>query len=339
MAEKADARPTMDDVAAEAGVSQMTVSRVMRGTGQTSDAVRGKVLEAARRLGYVQNRLATAFRDETSPLIAVVLPTLKNRVFSEVLSGINDVLSASGHRPVFGVSEYSMSREEDLITDLLSWRPSGLILAGLEHTKGARDAIRTSGVRVAEIMDIEGEPISAAFGFSQTDAGRETARHMIAKGYRRFGYIGSLSGNDLRAEKRLDGFREVIAQAGAQVLSERMVDGPSSMVAGRRETAAMLAAAQRPEAIYYSNDDLAAGGMMHCLAEGLAMPSDVALAGFNGLAFLEALPLRLTTVETPRLEIGRRAASFVLQSPEEARGDTGVVSVDLGFQLFAGETC
>jgi LacI family gluconate utilization system Gnt-I transcriptional repressor len=329
----------MDDVAAEAGVSQMTVSRVMRGTGQTSDAVRSKVLEAARRLGYVQNRLATAFRDETSPLIAVVLPTLKNRVFSEVLSGINDVLSASGHRPVFGVSEYAMAREEALVRDLLSWRPSGLILAGLEHTEAARAAIRASGVRVAEVMDIEGAPMSAAFGFSQTEAGRATARHMIAKGYRRFGYIGSQNGSDLRAEKRLQGFREVIAQAGAQVLSVRRVDGPSSMLGGRRETAAMLAGPERPEAIYFSNDDLAAGGMMHCLAEGIEMPSALALAGFNGLAFLEALPLRLTTVETPRLEIGRRAARFVLQAAEEAARGGETLSVDLGFTLVAGETC
>ena len=337
--DRVDARPTMDDIAAEAGVSQMTVSRVMRRTGQTSDEVRDRVLAAARKLGYVQNKLASALRDESSPLVAVVLPTLRNRVFSEVLNGVNEVLSEAGLRPVFGVSEYSERREEELVTDLLSWRPIGLILSGLEHSDTTRAAIRASGVRVAELMDIDGEPISAAFGLSQIEAGRVTARHMIAKGHRRFGYIGSLSDRDVRAEKRLSGFREVIREAGAQIVAERFADGPSSMTIGRRETAAMLGSPDRPEAVYFSNDDLAAGGMMHCLVENIAMPSELALAGFNGLSFLEALPLKLTTVETPRLEMGRLAASYLLHAPSETDGHGKAQFVDLGFRLVLGETC
>jgi LacI family gluconate utilization system Gnt-I transcriptional repressor len=333
----------MDDIAAEAGVSQMTVSRVMRGTGQTTTEVRDRVLNAARRLGYVQNRLATALRGESSSLVALVLPTLRNRVFSEVLNGANEVLAAGGLRPVFGVTEYSAAREEELVRDLLSWRPKGLILSGLEHSDATRAAIRASGVRVAELMDIDGDPISVAFGLSQTEAGRATARHMLAKGYRRFGYIGSLGGKDLRAEKRLAGFREVLREAGAQILSERLIHGPSSMVEGRRETAAMSAAADAPEAIYYSNDDLAAGGIMHCLSEGLSIPTQLALAGFNGLSFLDALPLRLTTVETPRLEMGRRAAAHIMRQPgpEDVVSDPGPTAglVDLGFRLIPGETC
>ena len=339
MSGKSDSRPTMDDIAAEAGVSQMTVSRVMRGTGQTSAEVRERVQAAASKLGYVQNRLATAFRDESSPLVAVVLPTLRNRVFSEVLDGANEVLSSAGLRPVFGVTEYSQEREDELVRDLLSWRPRGLILSGLEHSDATRAAVVASGVRVAEVMDVDGKPISAAFGLSQTAAGRVTAQHMLSKGYRRFGYIGSQSGKDLRAEKRFAGFREVVRQAGAQIIAKRLLTGPSSMTEGRRETAAMVAAPDRPEAIYFSNDDLAAGGIMHCLSAGISIPSELALAGFNGLSFLESLPVRLTTVATPRLEMGRRAAAFVMAAtdPEKSTGMGGLV--DLGFQLVPGETC
>lgn len=327
--------PTMDDIAAEAGVSQMTVSRVMRGAGKTSPELRERVEQAARKLGYVQNRLASALREETSPLVAVVLPTLGNRVFSEVLTGLNETLAQRGVQPVFGVCEYSLSREEEIVRDLLSWRPRGIVLPGLEHTAATRAAIHASGVRVAEVMDIDGTPISAAFGLSQTEAGRATARYMLERGYRRFGYIGSQGGRDLRAVKRQDGFREIIRAAGAQMVLERVTEAPSSMVAGRKITAEVLARPDAPDALYYSNDDLAAGGIMHCLSRGIAVPEQVALAGFNGLAFLEALPIRLTTIETPRQEMGRRAALFVTESAETQ--DAG--PVDLGFRLVRGQSC
>lgn len=332
------AAPTMEDIAVEAGVSQMTVSRVMRGTGKTSGAVRDRVEQAARRLGYVQNRVARALREETTPLVAVVLPTLGNRVFSEVLTGLNETLTDKRVQPVFGVSEYSLEREEEIVRELLAWRPRGIVLPGLEHTEATRAAIRASGVRVAEVMDVDGAPLSAAFGISQAEAGRATARYMLEKGYRRFGYIGSQGGRDLRAAKRFGGFCEVIRAAGAQLVLRRVSDAPSSMVEGRRVTADILAQADAPEALYYSNDDLAAGGMMHCLSTGIDIPGRVALAGFNGLAFLEALPIRLTTIETPRLDMGRRAALYVTGG-DPAKDPEETTVVDLGFRLVRGESC
>ena len=128
------AQPTMHDVARVAGVSQMTVSRVMRGTGYISKDVKNEVVKAAREMGYVHNRLAGGNATYDNPIVGVVIPTMQNRVFNEVLSGINDTLVESGLRPVFGVTEYSLETEEDVVFDLLSWRPRGLILPGLEHT-------------------------------------------------------------------------------------------------------------------------------------------------------------------------------------------------------------
>lgn len=331
-------RPTMDDVADKAGVSQMTVSRVMNGKGYISEDVRTRVKTAAAEIGYVQNRLARGLRSEMTPLIAVVLPTLGNSVFNDVLSGITDALTDEGCRPVFGVTEYSEEKEDALVRDLLSWRPSGIILAGLEHSDITRKAIAAAGVRVVEVMDIDGTPISVAFGLSQTAAGQTTAKHMLAKGHRRFVYAGSHSGRDLRAGKRLEGFRQVVREAGATLLAEEISAKPSSMMEGRRMTAEILSRPDRPDAIYYSNDDLATGGIMHCLSEGIRMPEDIALAGFNGLPFLEALPVRLTTIETPRYETGKQAGKFI-SLPNDDHSGSSARAVNLGFTLSAGQTC
>lgn len=328
----------MDDVADLAGVSQMTVSRVMSGKGYISSEVRDRVNAAALEIGYVQNRLARGLRSEQSSLIAVVLPTLGNTVFTEALSGITDALTAQSFRPVFGLTEYSEDREYELVRDLLSWRPSGIVLAGLEHSDQTRKAIDASGVRVAEIMDIDGEPISTAFGLSQKAAGQITAQHMLDKGHRRFIYVGSQSGADLRAGKRLEGFRQTVREAGGTMMSELISTLPSSMIEGRRMTAEILSGPQRPDAIYYSNDDLAAGGIMHCLAEGVSIPDDIAMAGFNGLPYLDALPIQLTTIKTPRYDIGFRAGQFLAMQGDD-RPSAGPQLVDLGFQLSVGETC
>lgn len=328
----------MDDVANRAGVSQMTVSRVMSGKGYISSKVRAQVEAAAAEIGYVQNRLARGLRSEQSSLIAVVLPTLGNTVFTEVLRGITDALTAQSFRPVFGLTEYSEEREYELVRDLLSWRPSGIVLAGLEHSDQTRQAIDASGVRVAEVMDIDGEPISAAFGLSQIAAGQVTAQHMLDKGHRRFVYAGSQSGSDLRAGKRLEGFRQKVREAGGTMVSEIISALPSSMVEGRRMTAEILASADRPDAIYYSNDDLAAGGIMHCLAEGVSIPDDIAMAGFNGLPYLDALPIQLTTVKTPRYDIGLQAGQL-LAAQGQGGQSTAPKLVDLGFELSVGQTC
>lgn len=303
--------PNMHDVAGLAGVSQMTVSRVMRGTGYISKNVRDQVLKSARQIGYIHNRLAGGNAAYDNPLVGVIVPTLTNRVFTEVLSGLSDTLGQSGLRPVFGVSEYSPDTEEELVFDLLSWRPRGLILPGLEHSPAVRQIVERTGVRTAEIMDSDGEPISACFGFSHRAAGRDMARHMIAKGYRRFAFVAGQDGADLRADKRFRAFLGVIAEAGASNLGQAMSSEPSSMMEGRRLTAELLARPEKPDAIYYANDELAAGGLMHCLAEGIGVPHDVAIAGFNGLEFLDSLPAQITTTTTPRYDIGVAAATWI----------------------------
>ncbi|KIC48143.1 hypothetical protein RA29_17605 [Tateyamaria sp. ANG-S1] len=324
----------MHDVARVAGVSQMTVSRVMRGAGYISKDVKKEVVRAARDIGYVHNRLAGGNANYDNPIVGVVVPTLQNRVFTEVLSGINATLDESGLRPVFGVSEYSLETEEDLVFDLLSWRPRGLILPGLEHTDQLRKIVAKTGVRVAEIMDIDGDPISTCFGFSHSKVGAEMAVHMIGRGYRSFGYIGSLGELDLRAAKRFRAFAKVVQEAGATLHAVEKTRDASSMETGRLMTDRILQRIDRPQAIYYANDDLAAGGLMHCLAEGLSVPDDVALAGFNGLGFLSALPKRITTTVTPRYDIGASAANWILQSQDQEMPSI----IELAAALRVGET-
>lgn len=336
-AASATRRPTMSDVARLADVSQMTVSRVMRKTGYVSQDIIDRVQAASAQLGYVHNRIAGGLAGEKNALVGVVLPTLGNRVFTEVLTGITQALASSGVQPVFGVSEYSPDIEAALVEDLLSWRPMGLILPGLEQSEPIRKMVEASGIRTAQIMDIDGAPLqgehAACFGFSQVRAGIEMAEHLLEKGYRRFGYVGSQVDLDLRAAKRRQAFVETIERHGAELVAERQSDEPSSMVVGRSLTADILADSTPPAAIYYANDDLASGGLMHCIAQTISVPDEVAIAGFNGLNFLQSMPLKVTTTRTPRYEIGFQAGQYV-SGAEQSGGQL----VDLGTTIEPGQT-
>src|SRR6516162_7810968 len=150
---------TITDVAHRAKVGESTVSRVLRNHGSVSPSTREKILKAAADLNYVPNRIAGALASMTSRLIGVVIPSVGNTVVPEVLAGANMVLEDAGFQPVIGVSNYDPAREETLIESILSWRPAGILVAGLEHTDRARAMLRGSGIRVVELLDIDGEGI------------------------------------------------------------------------------------------------------------------------------------------------------------------------------------
>ncbi|NBQ50958.1 MAG: LacI family transcriptional regulator, partial [Marivivens sp.] len=149
---------TLRDVSEASGVSEMTVSRVLRNKGDVSDATRKRVQDAAKSLGYVPNKIAGALASQRVNLVAVIIPSLGNMVFPEVLSGISEILADTDLQPVVGVTDYLPEKEEKVLFEMLSWRPSGVIIAGLEHSDASRAMLRQAGCPVVEIMDVDGHP-------------------------------------------------------------------------------------------------------------------------------------------------------------------------------------
>lgn len=320
------------DVARQAGVGESTVSRVLRNKGSVSQQTRQKILKVAADLHYVPNRIAGTLASMTSKLVGIVIPSVGNTVVPEVLAGANQVLEDAGFQPVIGVSNYDPQREEALIESILSWRPSGLLVAGLEHTERARAMLKGSGVRVVELIDTDGEGIDIVVGSSHRAAGRKSAEHLLTRGYRRIGYVGHDFTVDIRAGKRLEGFRAALAEKGLAFTDEEISsDGASSVEAGRIGLARLMARRPALDAVYFSNDDLAIGGYFHCLENRISVPGDLALFGYNGLEIARLTPLPLSTIRSPRFAMGKTGAELLL------RGGPAQL-VDLGFELVPGAT-
>jgi LacI family gluconate utilization system Gnt-I transcriptional repressor len=325
---------TVREVALRAEVSESTVSRIMRNEGLVAEATRAKVMESVRALGYVPNRIAGSLASLDSQLVGVIVPSLSNIVFPEVLQGINAGLKTSNYQSVISVSDYDMDREEMLVRGILAWQPAAILITGFDHTVATRRMLDQSGVRVVEMMDIDSAPIDIAVGMSHRKAGYVAGRHLVERGYRRFGYVGHDWTADRRARLRYDGLSEALSESGLSIIAHAISDGPSSVSTGREQTAQLCAMAKVDVAVY-SNDDMAVGGVFYCQGASIRLPDQLAIFGFNGLDIGRELPQPLSTVRSNRFMIGKQAIDAILQSTQ--RPDTKT-TIDTGFEVYLGKT-
>lgn len=338
MRRKVDTRGqlTLRDVSEASGVSEMTVSRVLRQQGDVSAKTREKVLEAARALGYVPNKIAGALASNRVNLVAVIIPSLSNMVFPEMLSGVSEVLENTPLQPVVGATYYDPEKEEKVLYEMLSWRPSGIIIAGLEHSEASRAMLANAGVPVVEVMDIDGEQVDAAVGISHWRSGYEMGQEILARGYRRIGFMTTTSEGDYRARKRMEGLQRALGEAGVSLADQIFYSGGSGFAKGREMTQAILTNTPDLDFLYYSNDLTGAGGLLHCLEQGLDVGGDLGLAGFNGFTLLEGLPRVLATTESCRRETGVEAAKIISGETQFAADDDR--KIELSPTIRPGDT-
>ncbi|MBU6490052.1 MAG: LacI family DNA-binding transcriptional regulator, partial [Burkholderiales bacterium] len=224
-------RPTLEQVARQAGVSTITASRALRGLSSVGAEYVEKVREAARELNYVTNAAARALARAQSETVAVLVPSLTNNVFTDVVEAIHEVLRPHGIEILIGNSHYLRGEEEDLIRRYLASPPMGMIVTGFDRTEAARRLIAASGVPCVHIMEFAKAQNVYCVGFSQQDAGDAVARHLIARGCRRNAFIAAQL--DPRMLQRGEGFRRALQSAGIHEPElEILTPAPSSIGLG-----------------------------------------------------------------------------------------------------------
>ncbi len=330
----ATGRVTMQDVAVEAGTSMISVSRAFRGAGSVSPALRARIEDAAARLGYVPDRAASALASSRSMNVAVVIPSITNTVFVEMLAGIDEVLSPHGYQMITATTGYSPAEELRLLRGLLAFRPDGVLLTGTDHLPETLRLLETPALPAVHMMELNNRAGSYSVGFSQEEGGAAIARHFIERGYRRMGFVAVQL--DPRTLARGAGFRKALEAAGLGAPRELLVPDRSSIPLGADLLDRMLEEHPDTEALFFCNDDLAQGALFHCQRRGIPVPERLAIAGFNDLPASAWTMPTLSTVATPRYQVGRESAAMLLdlmsgRVPASAR-------LDLGFTLHVRET-
>jgi LacI family gluconate utilization system Gnt-I transcriptional repressor len=325
----------LTEVAKLAGVSPITASRFFRNPEALSVAKRERVDSAVKELGYVPNLAARALASHRTEVIGVVIPSLTNNVFADVLRGIYDSLEGSRYSIQLANTRYSILQEEKLLQLFRAQKPAGLIVTGINQTADSRAILESMNCPVAQIMEIGDEPVDMMVGFSHYEASSAAIAHILAQGRRRIGFLGARM--DPRVQRRFEGYRD--AMKAASLFDPNLVvttTVPTTVTLGGTLFADLVAQSPDIDAVFCVNDDLALGVLFECQRRRISVPRDLAIVGFNDLEFMASAVPSLTSVRTNRYEMGRHAVTMVIDAIEGRRPEVPVL--DLGFQLMVRES-
>ncbi|NRA14915.1 MAG: LacI family DNA-binding transcriptional regulator [Oceanospirillaceae bacterium] len=333
---RAKGRITLNDVAKTVGVSAITISRALNDPDKVKPVLRARIEKAVAELNYVPNRAARSLAAGSTQTLAVVIPTISNTVFSNVLKGIYDQTIEHNYEVLFANTYYSLQNEEKVISKLLAQYPDGIITTGLDMTERSKELLQAANIPLVQIMEVgAGEVLDMNVGFSHFDAGASMAEYLLAQGYRNIGFLGAQM--DFRSQRRMQGFLSKLADANLETDKYLMTTTiPSSVKLGGHMIADLLSEHPQVDAVFCNNDDLAYGAIFECQRRKLRIPEQIAIAGFNDLDASASINPSLTTIRTPLYEIGNRATELLINTLK--RRPNLSKTLDLGFELIARDS-
>ena len=319
----------MADVGRLAGVSQVTVSRALSAPGKVSPGTLKRIHDAIARTGYVPNAVAGALASNKSNLIAALVPSVTNIVYSSMLHAFSEIMWRHGYQIMLSETGFDPEREERAIAIHLSRRPDAILLTGVHHSGNARRMLHNAGIPVVEIWDISDTPIDCCVGFSHAEAGRAAADFAADAGYQ---HAATITAGDERAMRRRDAFATRYAKRLGGTVQQ--VDFPTSATLGlgRDALSRLIGQGLRSRtAIFCSSDQFAHGVLIEAAARGLSVPGDVAVIGFGDQDFAASTSPTLTSIRVDRQILGQAAANTLLA--RFADGPKLAAVHDVGFEV------
>ncbi|MFJ5934490.1 LacI family DNA-binding transcriptional regulator [Streptomyces sp. NPDC003444] len=309
-------RPTLEEVAARAGVGRGTVSRVINGSPKVSEQAKAAVERAVAELGYVPNRAARALAGSRTDAVALVIPETEARLFAEpyfldIIRGVSAELADADKQLLLTLirSEQERQRFEQY---LAAQRVDGVLLVSVHDDDPLPDQVRALGLpAVLNGRRSQGESV-AFVDSDNTGAGRAAVAHLAARGRRA---VATITGplDMYVARCRLDGYREGLAEAGLAADEGLVANGDFTEEGGRRAMRELLDRRPGLDAVFAASDVMAAGARAVLREAGRRVPEDVALVGVDDSAVARHMDPPLTSVRQPIEEMGRAMARLLLQ--------------------------
>ncbi|PRX43467.1 LacI family transcriptional regulator [Prauserella shujinwangii] len=305
----------MEDVAARAGVSRALVSLVFNDSPKVSERRRAAVLAAAAELGYQPHAMAKALASRTSTVLGVLVSDLRNTFFADVIEGLDGAATQAGFELVLNTGSRSPAREADALRRLLSFRPAGVVLLSPVL---AASAIAAAARRVPVVLVSRGsrQPGVDTVNDDGVSGARLAVEHLISLGHRRIAHLDG--GTATAAAARRKGYRQAMA---AHDLPARVLPSEHTDTAGEKAVRALLGTVEGddvPTALFAGNDFNAFGAISALEEAGLRVPEDVSVVGYDNTSLAALRRVSLTTVDQPRMEMGRLAVETLL---ERVRGE------------------
>lgn len=326
----------LQEVAAVAGVSTITVSRCVSNPSRVSKKTLDHVLKVAAQLGYIPNRLASGLASAKSMVVGIVVPTIANPIHGVIMQGVADLLEPAGYQILLGNSHFSKRNELELVRTFLGHRVDGILLTGKDHSQECIDMLARSRKPVVEMFDYTPNPIDVSVGSSNFDAGASLAQYMIARGRKRFAFVGHTGLDDSRMMARLEGLLAVCAEAGLPPPMHYEVTSDPGTPTGGEVIGAVLRETPDIDAVMFAGHLVAVSAIQYAIDLKIDVPGRVAIAGFGDTPMAQWIKPSLTTVRFPNRETGVEAGKMML---ERLAGRTPQQrAVRLGFEILSRES-
>lgn len=328
---------TMADVAKDAGVGTITVSRALRDPSKVSEGTLRAVLASVTKLGYVLDETAASLSSKRSRIVGAVVSTLDQSIFSATIRGLATGLQTRGQQLLLATTDYDEDRESELITAMIGRKPEALVLTSSEHRINAVQRIRAANIPTIECWEIPTHPICAAVGFSNREAGRSITHHLLALGRKKIAYLGAQREGDTRGRLRHSGYEEIVVQKHVPLnhleVPEEKYFGPDYGATGFRK---IIARWPDVDAIVCASDAIAFGAFCEAIRQGFQVPNDLAITGFGDFDYARDSGVGLTTVRIDGEKIGQATADLIEQS-HDGIDITGKI-IDVGFEIVRRRT-
>ncbi|MEV2219508.1 LacI family DNA-binding transcriptional regulator [Nocardia vinacea] len=310
------ARPTMEDVAARAGVSRALVSLVMRNSPKVSEHRRRAVLAAAKDLGYQPHIMARSLASRTSNIIGVMVSDLRNAFFADVVEGMDTAAQDAGVELILNTGRRSAARERTALESLLSFHPGGIILLSpVLPVAAIRDAAekcpivlisRSSTIADVDTVNDDGE-VGAALAVD----------HLVSLGHRRIVHLDG--GGAFTSASRRRGYRAAMARNGLEPMTIASEHTDSAGIAAVQKLLNLFSRDNFPTALVCGNDFNAVGAMSALEEAGLSVPHDVSVVGYDNTSLAALRHVSLTTIDQPRIQMGRLAIEALVERLRDGR--------------------
>ncbi len=303
--------PGIVEVARRANVSPATVSRCFNSPDTVKAETRARVTQAAEALGYIRNRAAGTLHKQMSGSVGLVVPTIDNAIFSELVDAFAKQLRTHDRTLLIATHDYDLELEVAIVRSLLERRIDGVALVGFEHNDVALRMLETQSVPVLSIWNYRDKAPLPCVGANNFAAGEKATEHLLSLGHRDIAFLfPSDDGND-RARDRRDGALHATTNRGISPPPSRLIDCPYDINQAKTRAMALLRK-DPPSAIVAGNDVIAQGVLYACQAVGVSVPDQVSVVGIGDFRGSSAIEPRLSTVRLPARTIGRSAADTIV---------------------------
>ena len=313
---------SIKDVARLAGVSIATVSRCLNDPERVRPDTRKRVQSAIDETGYSPNTLAQSFRRGKTHVIMVVLPSVGDPFFTEVMAGIRDVASEQGYSLLINETQFNTMTADQIGSMVVSRQADGIALLASLSPFGTRVLSATSHRALPMVIGCETiTPELSSYPGIHIDnvaAAKEATHYLLGLGHERIAFIYG-EHKTLLTQDRENGYREAMTEANKTNDSGWVVEGKLSLEGAIEATEGLLANPIRPTAIFCANDEMAMGCLHAVKAAGLRVPDDISVVGFDDSRYAQIMDPPLTTIRQPARKIGERVMQRLLAEIENGR--------------------